>query len=947
IVFSPQIFADSYIYHERYSFVPIAKNDILVKVQNLEKMEIKKGIVDERIKRILSSKDYIIGFYDIYQVDVQFLYKKDNPYNIFSHTNLTIVNITSFHHLNYSIVEGNFTKFGVIISERIANELEININDSIELMYIVWLRNRERAYYVDFNVTGIFQKTPESFFTTDIVISPEYFKPKSLTFWIVQDFSYFPLNHIYVVDVDENFIDFINPEITLFELNGLSSNLTRTGYLTEELYPEAIQVTVESRLFVQLNGYINTRQAVKVKLFLNIVPLLFVFSIIYLFIIEYMMSAHRKELAMMRARGLDIRFSVNLILNDLIHSFALGYLLGLVFSIIINRVYAILLSWLFYGYEAYKILLTLPIVLSISTILLGTLSGIPLFILSIFLYAIKEAFPKEKEGDQRFAKNIIKRLYSSSFPLLFNVLALIFSASMMYYVYTHSAFIQHTALPTTSYSSGYSSYILAFSTTFITMNSAAIIASFMLIVSITYILVYIATKFVLPRLSTITRLKNAFRAYIAIKNLTRKQSKILMTVFIVAVIISTNVLTLSTATMYEPYTFTFYKEALGSDITFAFRSQYNLTTVYKFIDSISKVKGIENYSVIFGRTINLENYFVRIYGINPYTFAECFFVSGSKLLKETNEYLQILTITNTERSSIISRSLAEKLNLVENISYPYYDSERQRTEYFMIEAIVDFDIPYIWNSYYVLKYSDVFSKKYILSSRQSDFIFVNQSYFEGLTSYDVIVLFKLSSGSNATVAVNSIKNNIDRIPIAVTPYPTLLEYYYISSTYEEFQEEIGLLTYKIQVSSLDINYVYALILLILVMWVYSISLTKERFRELGILLAIGMKKRDIALSIFYENIYIYIISILLSFVGIVVLAPVFAIFFGLSIDFVYVLYSHQIFYRSLIGSLLTALIAVVIFSAYVTVKSTFLDTVSLLKFEWTQEEFETEIGVFI
>ena len=195
IVFSPQIFADSYIYHERYSFVPIAKNDILVKVQNLEKMEIKKGIVDERIKRILSSKDYIIGFYDIYQVDVQFLYKKDNPYNIISHTNLTIVNITSFHHLNYSIVEGNFTKFGVIISERIANELEININDSIELMYIVWLRNRERAYYVDFNVTGIFQKTPESFFTTDIVISPEYFKPKSLTFWIVQDFSYFPLNH--------------------------------------------------------------------------------------------------------------------------------------------------------------------------------------------------------------------------------------------------------------------------------------------------------------------------------------------------------------------------------------------------------------------------------------------------------------------------------------------------------------------------------------------------------------------------------------------------------------------------------------------------------------------------------------------------------------------------------------------------------------------------------
>jgi len=945
IVFSPQIYADSYLYYERFSFVPISKIDMIITINHYDSMDLTSSDDEILVEKTLLSRDYIIGFYDFHMVNVQFLRKKDLPQNTIPGRNITIAKGNLFQNLNFSIVKGVFTNSGVLASERVVKELNITIGSSIELVYVCQLRNVQRTYCIELNVSGVINQSL-SIFTTDIVIDPTLFNQIRNKLDIIQDFCSVPLAHIYVADIDENFIDFVNPEVTLNNL----LNLKR------ELYSIPRVSHVWLRLYTQLNEYFITRQMIKMRLLYNTIPLFIVFLVIYIFIIDFMMSKRKKELAIVKARGWDKRFVIIYIWKEIIKSFIIGIALGFLSSFIASRLYVIVASWAVYGIFDFETLFSFPVVISISTIQRGSFIATLLFLLSLLMYTIIQSFQEcVKSENIRFLRGIIKKLYYKSASILFHILALVFGASVVYYAYTHDVI----SMLIMSFFSTTHIYLYSSHTFFFLIISIFeilfVVAPFMLLVSATYFFILFISKLVSKLVSWISRSKSSYRFFLALKNLHKRDSKVFAIVIIFALMISTNTLTLLNTTIYAPYKLSQYKKAYGSDLVLFFKSSYNLTVIQHFIENISTIDGISEHSFVARYTLNLDEIPVRIYGINASSFSKCFFVNGFKTLKETRWYKYILKLDDFEKCAIVSKTLAEKLSVVENSSIQYYDNNKKMFEYFSVKGLVDFDVPYLWDIFDV--YEILFRPKRPVMApdpkevmkdaslvfRQPYFLFVNQSSFKEISNFDVVVLFTLASDADATLVKNAIIRNIKQTPIQVSEPVSFLESYVIYSAIEDFQSEVNTLSYQMQVFTLNINFLYILIFMILVMWIYSSLLIAKRPREFGILLAIGLKKRDIIITVFYENIILYLISIPVSLIGIIALAPAFSLFYGLPTNSVHVLFSRPELYNSSVYSFLAAIIGIFIFSIYAVLRSTKLDPSELLKIEWSVEEFEHEV----
>lgn len=933
VIFSSQIYVDCYMYAHAHEYVVSSKIDLEVYISTHDEISLEESYADRLVKNILDSTSYIIDYFDFYSVYVDMIHK-NGTYNVpLYYQPLYIAENATLSKLNVSIMIGEFNDSGVIINKEIIGMLGINVGDYIVLNYTYWIGEVMKTKAIVVKVVGLFNITESSIYKFYFFVSQNYFTSnlrRSLR--IIQRNAYIQFSHVYFADIDESFIDYVNPDSTITKLNNLLESIyalnKRTGY--------SPYIYASSSLMSQLYYYMHVRENMKFNLFVASLPLILGFFIIAVYVVNYLITKWKRELLIMVARGWLLDAGIAQLLLELLKSFVLGLIIGILVSLGLSRLYLIIIPFSLGEPVVYSSITSFPFVISFSTLQSGLMYSAAIFIGSIFSYSIVAIYRKIQRNIEKRERGILKKIYSffgeaSVYVLMFLFGILVVFQSLYYSINEYVRYF----LP----------YMLIY-----------LISPYALLLSLIYFFILFMRKYGITKISQYSMRKNFTRALLAMKNVLRKDSFLATITLIFAFMISINVLTVSVATEYAPFTLDSYRYTFGGDMVFTFYTDANKTEVMTFVDNVSSIPGIETYTIIYTSYLYVSDQRYSIMGIDPLSFVNCVYTMGGKLLKDTSYSQMILRINETLKSSVISESVSTNLGLYENDTLKYYDEINRRIDYFEVVGVVDLSFPYIWSGsfwyYYEFLYSDYeyasTTLPWFYTYRIENYILINDAFYDTYNqSMHVAIVYTLSPSANSTEIRENLANNIEKTPIRNTSIPEYVMYYTLLSAIEYYQDTITSPIYRQMFGTFNINFLFSTIYLVLALWIYASIIERKRSHEFGIILAMGMTKRDLLQSILYETLFIFIISIPFGLLSIFVSTPIFAYAINMPAYYLFIFYNSVEFLQLVGLVLLSTLFSVVLFGLYIIFKGTRMEITKLLRIEWASEELEEELEVVL
>jgi len=935
LLFVPQIYADSYMVLHVDEYVPHSENDIFFNIEYYENLPTTKTYAETKLEEKLSSEKMILSYYDYIRFYGGKISKNGtDDSNIYWSPMVFVLENDTLYKIGYNVTNGSFNSSGVVISESIAKILQLAIGDTIKMNYTYWISDRlTRSILIYFNVTGIAStnQTISYFAEIDIAMLPKFFENIMLPkLKIITDYVYLDYSHVYVADIDDSIVDPVNPEFTVQTISSFIDSIQR-----EIDYSHGYYISIYSPLLYNLYNYIDARTNLRNSLLYVELPIIIIFFVLSVYIMNFLLTKWKKTLLVMVARGWALDIGTSQVMREIFKSFLVGSIIGFVLSFPISRLYLIFVPLSTGESIQFNQFITFPMVIA-------TMSSIPtliylafIFIGGLFANGIIHYYKSMQKKIEKREGGILKRIYTHMGEASFYIMMLLFGFLMISQSYTFG--------------------ISEMARYFVIFQLLYLLAPYLFVFALLYFFYRTFGAYMLKRISAYVNRRRNYRLFLALKNMLRRDTSLAVITLVFVFMISVNVLTTSVAIEYKPYTLAKYRWVYGGDLILNFMAYSNTTDLEPFIENISSIDGIVDYTSIYIYNQKISDIYINVYAIDPTTFVKCVYDENGMPLENSDYGKVFAKIAESTKGAVISEYISSYLGVYENDTLAFFDYSLKKLDYYDVVGVTDFTLPGIWVRYYwyyepypsiIPVYGGYGYDDYWLTYREDMFIVVNKEVIRNVTMYfDVVVSYKIKENANITQIESQLSNNLKQTPLYNTTYPSYVYVRLIRSAISDYESIIESPGYKHMLASFGLNLTYSFVYLLIAMWVYAAILEIRRKREFGVLLALGLKKRDLLLSLLYESIIIFLISLPFGFLTVYTATPIFAFIVNMPISYLLHFYTTTQFVY-LIGSVLfTAFLAVIAFGVYIVIKGTKMEVTKLLKFEWTGEELERELGV--
>ncbi|MGQ4914434.1 MAG: FtsX-like permease family protein [Candidatus Asgardarchaeia archaeon] len=915
--FSAQVYVDSIMYMNRYDYVQMSSQDMYVRMEYEDRIPLQKTRFDKGVENVLNSSDIVVDYFDFYGMAFNFATKQIGYPGITG--KLYFADNNTLQKLNIEVLEGEFNDSGVIVNIAIKDELELELGDTFRFYFTPEI-------FITLLVTGFFNETQENVIPINFLSTRAILVLYHSRLELVQK-GYYPFEHIFIIDIDDDVVDFVNPQTTINALYELSSDIIAEG--ENFVSGDTIWVTVESPLLNGLYGYKMTRDSLKKTVIWSMLPIFLIFFFLTQYINEFAILKKKKEILVKVARGWNASVSLSYISSEMFYALLLGVVIGLFLSIPASKVYFLLND----GYSILEISATATII-SMST-LAFLLQVIILGMTSIAAYTFILAFKQtSKSMYTREHRSLIGKIYSRFGENSFYALMMFFGLTIVYLSFSFEIVTIGTDFERWVYAIQH------------------MIAPLAAIFSMIYFSLKLLRKSVFTRLASSARKAKSLALFLAIKNLLRSRGKLEAIIFIFAIMISTNILMASSTETYPQFALATYRWGFGGDGFVNIYSSLNKTELDSVIKDVFSLSSIKQYTAIYIYKVNIRNQIsVTVYAIDPESFLKCVYDDNNKPLEDTPYANTIRSLSNLTYSLILSSSLAKWIFATENNMLNIYDPVLDQTELLAISGIISFNITYAWThykwftrfenpTYYTQPLSQ--QRAYMKQYREAYYALMNSKHLENKNrTFMATVVYSLKDDANATKVNNLLKLKLEKY---VENDKRIFSFDMLSAI-KVYELLINYKNYQLEITQNYMNLSYTVLMFMLALWVYLSMVKKKRSREFGVLLAMGLKKKSITKSIIIEMLIIFFISLPYSLLLILLSAPVYAFLFDMTHSYLIMFYSSFEFLLITLATVFASLLAFTVFSFLVVLWGTKLEVSELLKIEWSEEELERCLGV--
>jgi len=911
-------------------FVTDEKIDLIIKVTSWEYssylMSSNKILLD--VEKVLNGTYYVMDYVTFMQVRTELYYFKnvsDEQLQYVSfYGNIICLNDKLIDWLNINITSGSLRKNSILIRYDLLVMHGLEINKSKVSYYMGY------STFYNLTVSGTFTINETNFGSDVIGIASEETIMRIASLGEFWEFS-----KVFLVDINASFIDKVNPERSLSEMNTLSQKIWN---VEQKYFSANIYIPVDFILAEKVSRFVEWKANYRSMLLVSLLPLLISFWVLQYFFIETFFAKWEREINIIMARGYRKDVKIGMLLSFVFFQTILGFLIGLPAGAIFSRVYIFPTISAINFYDP-------PIVVSLVSYTYITIYYAVTIFIALLLYGIVAVFNSYVKKAIKRKKGILRKIFILFQGTYLDAVFIIYSILifLLFHISSETIFtiVRYSFFPP----------IFVFLIIFL-------FAPFAFVIGITRIILRYS-KTLLIMVTQKMRDYSSLRSLIlGIRNVFREdtKNKILATIFsmVILVNVSSTIINYS----YVPYIVSHEKWFTGSDLGIYFRSEANVTRINEIRVAILKnITGIESSTIIFATEWHsyaggwYYSYSYYIFGISSESFLKTVYGEDGKLLINSSIAEKIFQIKNGSRVALVSKSLSEELDISPETTLRFTNFYTNELISIKVKDEISEKIsPLFIAGMYMPCYEIVSAEEienhieWIIEWMEpiSNYMITDIETCSKIdNSVSTSILIKINDHVNKTAVAEAIEKRINELKYNYTEL--------ICSYTRFFKDNLNkMLGEERQISvmnALYVSYVFSAFLVIIAILEFMTILYKKRPRELAVLLAIGEDRRKIAEVVFIELFALLIYGIIVGYIVAYPSSIIFSLIVGLSPEFMtryvytfdmylYPMFSILVFIAFAIASILIILWSIMK-----------MDVTKYLKIEWVPEKFLAEIEV--
>ncbi|MCD6513387.1 MAG: hypothetical protein J7L07_00520, partial [Candidatus Odinarchaeota archaeon] len=354
-------------------FVTDEKIDLIIKVTSWEYssylMSSNKILLD--VGKVLNDTYYVMDYATFMQVRTELYYFKnvsDEQLQYVSfYGNIICLNDKLIDWLNINITSGSLRKNSILIRYDLLVMHGLEINKSKVSYYMGY------STFYNLTVSGTFTINETNFGSDVIGIASEETIMSMASLGEFWEFS-----KVFLVDINASFIDKVNPEQSLNEMNILSQKIRN---VEQKYFSANIYISVDFILAEKVSRFVEWKASYRGMLLASLLPLLISFWVLQYFFIETFFAKWEREINVIIARGYRRDVKIGMLLSFVFFQTIIGFLIGLPAGILFSRVYIFPTISVINFYDP-------PIVVSSVSYIYITIYYIATIFIALLLYAI-------------------------------------------------------------------------------------------------------------------------------------------------------------------------------------------------------------------------------------------------------------------------------------------------------------------------------------------------------------------------------------------------------------------------------------------------------------------------------------------------------------------------------------------------------------------------------